>query len=254
MRDGYIKLFRRIIEWEHFGEPTVLQVWLAILLNCNWQEGWFQGKKVNQGEWITSVNTLHEITSLSHNTIKRALNKLEKSGEITKESNKSYTKIRVNNFLKYNSEGSSNLDNPTDERSNEPINQVDDHNIRNIENKKVRNFDNVVAIEQLPIKGISDWFINETDSKWKEQTIRTLGLDDERQLYEFFDAFETELIAQGKLSIPSNDAKSHFVNLTRKKIKNKNYENNQRGSRRAKTVHSDPREIVDFAFKYNNAE
>ena len=72
--NGWIKIHRSLLEWEHFGEPSVVTVYLALLLSAD-RDG------------VTDINLggLINVTKLSSGTIKRAIAKLVKSGEITRE-------------------------------------------------------------------------------------------------------------------------------------------------------------------------
>lgn len=105
---GYIKIFRQIKDWAHFQEPSVLLVWLWLLVSVNFKDGYFHGKLVKKGEIITSFRKISEETGLSVNTIRSCLDKLKMSGEITQKKSENsqisqYTHIVVNQFIKYQS-------------------------------------------------------------------------------------------------------------------------------------------------------
>lgn len=240
MNEGFIKIQRSILDWEHFQEASTLVVWITILLSCNWKTGWFHGKKVEPGEWITSINRLVDITGLTKNTIKKVLKCLCASGEIIKSETANYTKIRIVNYEKYNSETGSTIDpslNPSFDPSFDP-------NIRKEKENKEKHLIVDDVVEQIPIAEVSNWLKYENDPLWKKEAIKALELSNESELYKHFDMFQSELIAQGKTHESANEIKSHFINLIRKKTKSKKY-----GERRTKPSvhHTDPRELVRIA-------
>lgn len=73
MNEGWIKIHRRILEWEHFGEPSVVTVFLALLLLAD-----------KDGMTEISLSGLAVVTGLSINTVRSSLAKLVRTGEITR--------------------------------------------------------------------------------------------------------------------------------------------------------------------------
>lgn len=70
---GWIKMYRAMLEWEHFKEPRVVTVFLAFLFNAD-----------KTGKTNIKLDELMSLTGLSHNTVTGAISKLVKSGEITR--------------------------------------------------------------------------------------------------------------------------------------------------------------------------
>lgn len=50
----FIKIDRNIVNWQWFKKPNHLLVWMYILLNANFQDGYFQGVEVKRGELAIS--------------------------------------------------------------------------------------------------------------------------------------------------------------------------------------------------------
>ena len=82
--NGWIKMHRALLKWEHFREPSVVTVFLALLLSAE-----------RDGRADVNLGGLMSLTGLSHNTVTGAIAKLVKSGEITREKqgHKIYTTI-----------------------------------------------------------------------------------------------------------------------------------------------------------------
>lgn len=99
---GYIKVYRKMTQWEWYQDPTVSRVYLHLLLSVNHAPGKWRGIEIHPGQHITSYQHLADALGIkSKETISRALKKLEKTGEITTNSNGRYTIITLNNFTRY---------------------------------------------------------------------------------------------------------------------------------------------------------
>jgi hypothetical protein len=100
--ERWIKLYEKIKEWQHYQEPTVLLVFIDILLSANTKDGWSLGRMIKRGELVTSVAQIMFSTGIkSDNTVRAALRKLEASGEIKRERFGNGSKITIIQFDKY---------------------------------------------------------------------------------------------------------------------------------------------------------
>lgn len=100
-KKGWIKLHRRIIDWEWFGSPSTLSLWIHILFMANWEDKKWQGQTIKRGSFITSLQHLSQETGLSIQQTRSSLNNLEKTNEITRTSTNKYTVILVNKYDDY---------------------------------------------------------------------------------------------------------------------------------------------------------
>ena len=133
--DGFIKIFRQIKDWEHFQEPSVLLLFIDMLVSANFKRGYFHGTPVGKGSLITSYRKLSDETGLSVNTIKVCISKLIKSGEITLKTAKGqFTHIVINQFNKF--QGVSMVDTPTDTPIDTPVDTPTDTPIDTNRRKK----------------------------------------------------------------------------------------------------------------------
>ena len=71
--NGWIKIHRRLLEWEHFKEPSVVTVYLTLLLSAD-----------RDGKTEINLGGLMNATKLGRHSVKRAIAKLVNSGEITR--------------------------------------------------------------------------------------------------------------------------------------------------------------------------
>ena len=81
--EGWIKLHRKMINWEWYNDINVKVVFLHLLLTANHEDKKWQGIEIKRGQKITSLSHLAEETKLSVKQIRNVLNKLKSTGEIT---------------------------------------------------------------------------------------------------------------------------------------------------------------------------
>lgn len=100
-RNGYIKFFRKIQDWEWYKDIPCKTLFLHCLLRANYGTQYFHGKKVEAGSFITTVRNLAEETGLTIQQVRTALNKLKITQELTIKSHSSNTVITINNWIDY---------------------------------------------------------------------------------------------------------------------------------------------------------
>ena len=99
--NGFIRLYRKMTEWEWFTDYKVLVVFLHLLLMANWKPGRFQGHEVPVGACVTSIRHLSERTGLSIKSVRTAIEKLRSTNEIGIETANRFTVIFIKNWAKY---------------------------------------------------------------------------------------------------------------------------------------------------------
>lgn len=97
--EGWIKLHRKMVNWEWYNDINVKVVFLHLLLTANHEDKKWQGIEIKRGQKITSLEHLSKETNLSIMKIRTALDKLKATNEITAEPTNKYTLI---NIVKYN--------------------------------------------------------------------------------------------------------------------------------------------------------
>jgi hypothetical protein len=90
MSNGWIKMHRALLEWEHFKEGSVLKVFLALLLSAD-----------RDGQTSIKLDELMTLTGLGSCTIKRALSKLVASGEISRQKYGARITTTIANWSQY---------------------------------------------------------------------------------------------------------------------------------------------------------
>ena len=99
--DGWVKLHRKFLEWEWYGVPNMVTVWIHLLLSANWEDKNWHGMTIGRGQLVCSLASLAEETGLSVQQIRTSLSNLQKTKEINKQTTNKYTIITICNFDRY---------------------------------------------------------------------------------------------------------------------------------------------------------
>jgi len=83
MHKGYIKIHRKMTEWEWYQDTNTFRLFMHLLLNANHSGNKFMGKSVPAGSLIIGRKSLSGETGLSEQQIRTAINKLKSTNEIT---------------------------------------------------------------------------------------------------------------------------------------------------------------------------
>lgn len=99
----YIKLSRKILEWEWYGDINTCRLFIHMLLKANWKDGRFQGMDVPRGSFVSSISKLSLETSMTVREVRTALSHLEVTGEVTHKGHAKYSVFTVKNYGLYQS-------------------------------------------------------------------------------------------------------------------------------------------------------
>lgn len=101
MNEGYIKLFRKFVTWEWYDDINTSRLFLHLLFTVNWQDKKWHGIEVKRGSIITSLSKLSEETGLTVKQVRKSLERLMETSEITKETTNRYTLISIVKYADY---------------------------------------------------------------------------------------------------------------------------------------------------------
>ena len=99
--EGWIKIHRKIINWEWYDDINTKVLFLHLLLTANHEDKKWRGKIIKRGEKITSLSHLSEEIGLSVQQIRTSLSKLKSTNEITIKSTSKYTLISIEKYNDY---------------------------------------------------------------------------------------------------------------------------------------------------------
>ena len=102
----YVKISRKILDWEWYTDINTKVLFLHILLKANWKPGRFQGTEVPRGSLVTSQQNMAAETGLTIKNVRTALKHLENTGEVAVSRHPKFSVITVKNYNQYQSGGS----------------------------------------------------------------------------------------------------------------------------------------------------
>ena len=101
MKDGWVKDWRKTLEWGWFTDVPTAHFWEYVRLRANHEDNKWQGMVVPKGSFISSVGHMSVECGLSPKQIRLAISKLEKTGEITVNRTNRFTQINVQKWADY---------------------------------------------------------------------------------------------------------------------------------------------------------
>ena len=101
MEEGWIKIFRRFLEWEWYSETNMVRLFLHLLLKANFEDKRWRGIVIRRGQLVTSISNLHTETRLSERAVRTCLDRLVKTGEIDKQTTSQFTIITICKYEEY---------------------------------------------------------------------------------------------------------------------------------------------------------
>ena len=99
--DGYIKIFRQLLNWEWYTDGTTFRVFMHLLLSANFKPSRFRGFELPVGALVVSIDSLASALKLSNQQIRTALKKLESTGEINKQITNKFSIITICKWESY---------------------------------------------------------------------------------------------------------------------------------------------------------
>lgn len=117
----YIKLSRKILEWEWWEDINTCRLFIYCLLKANWKDGRFKGMVIPKGSFVSSIPKISDETSLTIREIRTAISHLKSTGEVTCKSYTKYTVFTVKNYCEYQQSDLQNDRQATDKRHSNDI-------------------------------------------------------------------------------------------------------------------------------------
>lgn len=98
---GFVKLDKKIKDWEWYKDSVVKAVFIHCLVSANFEDRYFRGELVKRGSFICSTYQLAKDNGLSRQQVRTALKKLEQTKEITHVTSPNGSVIIVNKWDEY---------------------------------------------------------------------------------------------------------------------------------------------------------
>lgn len=217
-QNGWLKLFYRLLDWEWYGDPNMVALFVHLLLRANYRPVRRKGQILERGTLLTSREELARETGISERTIRTCLNRLKSTNEVTGKTTSHGTLLTICNYDKYQGESDA-----TDQRSDQQTDRqvtsdrptsdqqvtsaIYNKNIKNIRNK-----DYVVVFDITCARFYKDFFAPERRAVL-EQLCMARGYGTIENLQRLASAVLAEWEA---LELPAHrdisDARQHLIN------------------------------------------
>jgi len=99
--EGWIKLHRKIIEWEWYDDANTFRLFLHLLLKANCDDNNWRGLTIRRGQLFTSIKHLSSELKISEKSIRNGLLRLSKSGELGIQGASHGTMVTINKYEDY---------------------------------------------------------------------------------------------------------------------------------------------------------
>lgn len=101
MDEGFIKLHRKMLNWEWYDDNNTKILFIHCLFKANYRDLEWHGIEIKRGTFISSYANLAKETKLSVQSVRTSVNKLKSTGELTTKASNKYTLFIVNNYCMY---------------------------------------------------------------------------------------------------------------------------------------------------------
>lgn len=133
---GFIKLHRKITEWEWYDDSNTFRLFIHLLLLANFEPKKWRGKTIQRGEVFTGRQILANSLHLSEMQIRTSISKLKSTNEITILSTRNYSIIKLINYDAYQQNNQQNNQRVTNEQPTSNQRVTTTKNVKNVKNDK----------------------------------------------------------------------------------------------------------------------
>jgi len=121
---GWIKLYRKFLDWEWFTDSKMVQLFVCLLLSASIEQRKWKGIVLERGQLATTYPELSKKTKQSVRNLRTALQRLEDGQIISRQPTNKYTIITICNFDSYQAKEDS--DRQADDRQTTGQRQTND--------------------------------------------------------------------------------------------------------------------------------
>lgn len=228
--EGYIKIYRKLAEWEWHDCPATLSVLVHILIGANYEPKKWHGLDVERGQMIISVAHLASMCGVTYSQARTALSRLVESKVIEAETSNQNTIITLLNYDKYqasrkqiaNESQTEEADNQLDTELQENCiaNESQTNRERIATTKERKNNNNLSNTPVCACEGAEDWKVEYLRSKvGDEDFVRDMSesaLVPPNRVAELLVCFIGQVKMCGDNSTNELALNCHFINFLRK--------------------------------------
>ena len=99
--NGYISLWRSILEWEWYDDINTTRLYIHLMLTVNFKDDTWHGIEIKRGSRVSSYEVLSKETNLTVKEVRTAIKHLERTGEVARLKYPNFTVFALNNYDKF---------------------------------------------------------------------------------------------------------------------------------------------------------
>ena len=116
MNNGWIKLHRKLTEWEWYDDIPTKILFLHLLLTVNFEPKKWHGIQIERGEVLIGRKKLAKRLRLSERQVRTALTKLKSTNEVSIKTTNQYSLVKLNNYNDHQLNDQQQVQRPTSDR------------------------------------------------------------------------------------------------------------------------------------------
>ena len=180
--NGYIKLHRKLVNWEWYTDQNTFKLFIHCLLMANHKPNKWRGTVIDTGEFVTSLEKLSVDTGLTIQQVRTSLKRLISTEEIEKKSTNHFTSIKVLKYCDYqtseneiNTPSNKQITNEQQTNNKQLTTNKNDKNDKNVKNKEYIGESDDGNLK-LPYKEIIEYLNQRCDKNFKHSSRKTRDL------------------------------------------------------------------------------
>ena len=204
MTSGWIKLHRKIKEWEWYKDSQVVHLFYHLIVSANDKDKKWKDFNIRRGEFVTSVRNISEETGIPVISVRRKLEILEKSGAILRKTTNKFTLITICKYGSYQS-----TEQTSEQTSEQQLKKKEEYILLSSSTAHARTHEGGFVEELLK------------EEIWLEQMCMKHKIS-KVDLEAWLNEFQLDTECRGKKHDNISDAKQHFNDWLRIQLKIKN--------------------------------
>jgi hypothetical protein len=189
---GYIKLYRQMINWEWYTDGNTMRVFLHLLLLANHADKRWQGQEIKAGQLVTSISSLSKALKLTVKQIRTAVKHLENTEEIAIKTTNRFTLITIANWASYQGMDNERASETTNKGQTEGKQRATNKNDKNVKNEISNSTEQTscsMPVVNLPLNDGTEFGVDQGQvDKWKELYPAVDVLSELRKMIGWLDA------------------------------------------------------------------
>lgn len=97
----WIKLHRKLLRWDYFRDPEMVQLFIWMLLKANHEPTVFRGHEIPRGSFVFGRDMAKRELGLSHSKIRNRLTNLQNDQQITIKTTNKFSVVTLVNWEEY---------------------------------------------------------------------------------------------------------------------------------------------------------